>query len=209
MDSLKQAGELNVLRYGLMCLTAQNRLGLASHMKISTFTPSQYQEVVNLFTKVFSESEGQDEGASIGNLVSELVATTDKNDIVGFIAVTEEKIVGCIFFSRLSVPSRKNAFILSPVAIATESQGKGIGQQLIRHGIEHLKSKNVELIVTYGDPAFYTKVGFMQISENIIKAPLKLTQPKGWLAQSLKSSAIEAMNGSTKCVKALNKPEYW
>ena len=178
-------------------------------MKISTFSSSQSQDVINLFTKVFTESEGQDEGETIGSLVSDLIITTDERDIVGFVAVLEEEIVGCIFFSRLTLPSEKIAFILSPVAIATEQQGKGMGQQLIRYGIEYLKSKDVDLVFTYGDPAFYSKVSFQQISEDIVKAPLKLTQPEGWLAQSLKNGVIDAIEGSSECVRALNKQEYW
>ncbi len=178
-------------------------------MKISTFSENQSPDVINLFTKVFSDSEGQGEGESIGSLVSDLIITTDERDILGFVAVLEEEIVGCIFFSRLTLPSEKIAFILSPVAIATEQQGKGIGQQLIRYGIEYLRLKDVDLVFTYGDPTFYSKVGFQQISEDIVKAPLKLTQPEGWLAQSLQSGVIDVMEGSSECVKALNKQEYW
>ncbi len=178
-------------------------------MKISTFHTSQSPEVINLFARVFTDSEGQDEGTSIGSLVSDLIFTTDERDLVGFVAVLEEEIVGCIFFSRLTLADEKIAFILSPVAIATEQQQKGIGQQLIRHGIEYLKLKDIDLVFTYGDPAFYSKMGFQHISENIVKAPLKLSQPEGWLAQSLQSGVIDAVEGSSKCVKALNKQEYW
>jgi len=178
-------------------------------MNISTFSASQSQDVINLFTKVFSESEGRDEGESVGSLVSDLITTTDERDIVGFVAVLEDEIVGCIFFSRLTLPSEKIAFILSPVAIATEQQGKGIGQQLIRYGLEYLRPKDVDLVFTYGDPTFYSKLGFQQISEDIVKAPLKLTQPEGWLAQSLQNGVIDPMEGSSVCVKALNKQEYW
>ena len=178
-------------------------------MKISTFSAVQSQSVINLFTKVFSESEGHDEGESIGRLVSDLINTTNAHDIVGFVAGLKEEIVGCIFFSRLTLSSEKTAFILSPVAIATEQQGNGIGQELIRFGIEYLKSKHVDLVFTYGDPAFYAKVGFKQISEDIVKAPLKLTQPEGWLAQSLQNGVIDVMEGSSQCVNALNKQEHW
>ena len=128
---------------------------------------------------------------------------------MGFVAFLEEEIIGCIFFSRLALPNENVAFILSPVAIATEQQGNGIGQELIRYGVEYLRSKNVDLLFTYGDPAFYSKVGFQQISEDIVKAPFKLTQPEGWLAQSLRNGVIDAVEGSSQCVKALNKQEYW
>jgi len=178
-------------------------------MKISTFNANQSQSVIDLFAKVFSESEGKDEGELVAHLVSDLIVTTDERDIVGFVAGLDEEIVGCIFFSRLTLPNDKVAFILSPVAVATEQQGNGIGQELIRFGIGHLRSKDVDLVFTYGDPAFYSKVGFQQISEDIVKAPLKLTQPEGWLAQSLRNSVIEAANGSSQCVEALNKQVYW
>ncbi|WP_432472993.1 GNAT family N-acetyltransferase [Amphritea sp. HPY] len=178
-------------------------------MKISTFSASQSQDVINLFTEVFSDSEGRDEGESIGSLVSDLIRTTAEHDILGFVAVLEEEIVGCVFFTRLRLPSGKVAFILSPVAIVTEQQGKGVGQQLIRQGIEELRFKQVDLVFTYGDPAFYSKVGFQQVSEDIVKAPLKLTQPEGWLAQPLQSGVMITVEDSSECVNALNKQEYW
>ena len=84
-------------------------------MKISTFSANQSQDVINLFAKVFSDAEGQDEGESIGRLVPDLIIATDECDILGFVAVWEEDIVGCIFFSRLTLQSEKIAFILSPV----------------------------------------------------------------------------------------------
>ncbi len=178
-------------------------------MKISAFGVDQSQEVIDLFSKTFSDSEGEEEGEVIGRLVSELISTTDNHDLLGFIAIIDEVIVGCIFFSRLTLPSSKTAFILSPVAIATEQQGKGLGQQLIEFGVEHLKAKGVDLVFTYGDPNFYSKVGFQHINEDIVKAPFKLTYPEGWLAQSLSGEDVNAMEGICQCVKALNKQEYW
>ncbi len=178
-------------------------------MKISTFKGGQSEAVIKLFARTFSESEGPDEGESVARLVSELIFTTDEQDFVGFVATLEEEIAGCIFFSRLVLTNKKTAFILSPVAVAPKQQGKRIGQALIRFGIEHLRSRGIDLIFTYGDPAFYSKVGFQQISEDIVKAPLKLTQPEGWLAQSLQNGAIDTVEGVSRCVQALNKQEYW
>ena len=65
--------------------------------------------------------------------------------------------------------------------MATGRQKKGIGQQLICFGIEQLKSKGIELLFTYGDPNYYSKVGFVSVTEEAIKAPLKLNFPHGWL----------------------------
>jgi predicted N-acetyltransferase YhbS len=166
-------------------------------------------EVKQLFTGVFTDSEGQAEGKIIGNLAFELQETTEPKDIIGFIARDGQTLIGCIFFTRLEFENKINAFILSPVAVATQYQNRGIAQKLIKFGINHLKKDNVQLIFTYGDQNFYSKVGFKSISENIAKAPLVLTYPEGWLAQSLVSDSIEPISGNSTCVSALNSQKYW
>lgn len=178
-------------------------------MKYGLFKDSYKDEVVQLFTRVFSASEGSSEGQSIGNLVSNLITDTDQDDLIGCIAKEDEKVQGGIFFSRFTAANSPSAFILSPVAIATKVQGSGVGQQLINYGLNHLKAINVNLVLTYGDPAYYSKTGFQQINESLIKAPYPLSQPVGWLAQSLNGKPIEAIQGSTRCVAALSNPEYW
>jgi len=178
-------------------------------MKLSTYRKSDIEEIEQLFFKVFSDSEGQDEGLVIGNLVLGLMTGTDAQDIYGFIATENDQIIGSIFFTRLVFGNSATAFILSPVAIHTNQQGKGIGQKLIKFGIKQLKEKGVGLVFTYGDPKFYSKVGFRWISEEIAKAPLNMSQPEGWLCQSLVGDEIKPIAGNSRCVAALNKPEYW
>ena len=65
------------------------------------------------------------------------------------------------------------------------------------------------LALTYGDPNFYSKVGFGVVSEQVVPAPLKLSYPEGWLAQSLVGDEIEPIAGKSYCVEAFNKPEIW
>ena len=98
-------------------------------MKISAFNASYTEEITRLFSNVFSDSEGQEEGHLIGSLVADLVASTDSQDIYGFVASENDQIIGSIFFTRLTFDSPINAFILSPVAIHTDYQSKGIGQR--------------------------------------------------------------------------------
>jgi len=178
-------------------------------MNFEKYKPNLNHEVKKLFTNVFTDSEGQTEGELIGNLAFELQETTEPKDIFGFVAKDGDVLIGCIFFTRLGFENRINAFILSPVAVATQYQKQGIAQKLIKFGINDLKNKNVKLLFTYGDPKFYSKVGFKYISESIAKAPLILTYPEGWLAQSLISKNIEPISGNSTCVSALNNQQYW
>ena len=178
-------------------------------MKLSAYKPNDVAEIERLFIKTFADSEGQSEGEIIGRLVSNFMSSTDKSDYYCFVARDADQIIGCIFFSRLTFEYGPNTFILAPVAVRTDFQGRGIGQQLIRFGLEALSMNGVELTMTYGDPEFYSKVGFQVVTEAEIPPPLRLQHPEGWLAQYLKSARIRPIKGKSSCVEALNKPEYW
>jgi predicted N-acetyltransferase YhbS len=93
--------------------------------------------------------------------------------------------------------------------VATEKQGKGIGQRLLTHGLAALRSAGVDIVMTYGDPNYYAKVGFVPISEADAPAPYKLNHPEGWLGQSLTDRAMAPLKGPSHCVEALNDPLFW
>jgi len=162
-----------------------------------------------LFEDTFNDSEEESKGESIGKLVQKLIDTTEEHELVGFCAEDKDTLTGCIFFSRFFLPIDTPASMLSPVAVSTQYQGKGIGQMLIKFGLEHIKSEGVELVVTYGAPAFYSKVGFQVITEDDIAPPYPLTYPHGWQAQSLVSTPLSPIKGETRCVEAFSDKRHW
>ncbi|MDI9244196.1 GNAT family N-acetyltransferase [Marinobacter sp. CHS3-4] len=129
-------------------------------MKFSEFSESDRQEIEVLFTRSFSDSEGESEGKLIGHLVHELISSTETDGMRGFIATEQGQIAGCIFF-------------------------------------------------TYGDPNYYSKVGFEYVSQEIAEAPFKLAHPEGWLGQSFDGGSLELPLGRACCVEAFNDPQYW
>ena len=178
-------------------------------MKLRHHTRSDSDAIVSLFASVFTKSEGEAEGALIGQLAKDLLEKTDEHDRYGFVAVDNGRIVGAVFFSRLSFQNDIEAFILAPVAVHSDHQGKGIGQALINYGLRELKDRGVSVALTYGDPSFYHKVGFRPISYETIRAPFELSHPEGWLGRSLLGDSIETLSGGCTCVEALNNPKYW
>jgi predicted N-acetyltransferase YhbS len=167
------------------------------------------EEVSSLFTSVFTASAGEKEGRLIGNLASELSSGIDNQEIIGFGTYQEESIIASIFFSRLRFRDAIQVYMLAPVAVSTEHQGKGVGQALINYALNELKKRSVAVAITYGDPAFYSKVGFRVLSEKVIQAPMKLSMPEGWLGQSLTGERIPTIGERPKCVEAFHDPAYW
>ena len=171
--------------------------------------PADSSAIEKLFIDTFTRSEGDAEGKLIGNLVNELIHQTAPGDLFGFAAVEGEKKVGAIFFSRLTFATAADVFMMAPVAVHRDFQGKGIGQNLIRYGLQQMKEKGTQIAVTYGDPAYYTKTGFEPLSQELIPPPLKLSQLVGWLGQSLTANPIPKLPGPSQCVSAFNNPAYW
>lgn len=168
------------------------------------------QAISELFTATFSASEGADEGKAIGGLVHDLMEITPSKDLIVWSAYDKNVLLGCMFLSRLTFSQDdRTVFIMSPVAVKADHQKNGIGQMLIAHGIENLRQKGADFVVTYGDPNYYSKTGFRQITEEFAQAPLKLSFPEGWLGQSLSSKGERALIGPSRCVPALNKPDLW
>jgi hypothetical protein len=64
-------------------------------------------------------------------------------------------------------------------------------------------------IFTYGDPNYYSKVGFDHVPQEVAEAPFKLAHPEGWLGQSLDGGSLELPLGQACCVEAFNDPQYW
>lgn len=166
-------------------------------------------EVTGLFTSVFTSSEGEEEGRLIGNLASELSSVIDNREIVCIGTYKKESIIGVIFFTRLRIKESIQVYMLAPVAVGKEYQGKGVGQALINFGLDELKKRSVSIALTYGDPSYYSKVGFRALSESVMQAPHKLSMPEGWLGQSLTGEPIPIIKERLRCVKEFNNPAYW
>jgi putative acetyltransferase len=168
------------------------------------------EEIIDLFTSAFTASEGEAEGRLIGALVRNLFATTPEKDLYVFTALDEGTVVGGIVFSRLSYPQDdREVFLLAPVAVATARQREGIGQKLLTHGLNELRKHCVDVAITYGDPGYYSKVGFVPITEKEARPPRTLSHPHGWLAQSLTDRPLDPLKGPSHCAKALDHPDYW
>ena len=178
-------------------------------MNYQAIDKSKQKEVTHLFTSVFTSSEGEKEGNLIGSLSSRLASSIDNEETICFGVFEIGTLIASIFFTRLKFSSPIQVYMLAPVAVSTEKQGKGIGQALINYGLNELKKRSVSVAVTYGDRSFYSKVGFQSLSENVIQAPLKLSMPFGWLGQSLTAEPIPAINERPMCVNEFKDPVYW
>ena len=179
-------------------------------MELSLKYRGHTSEIISLFRAVFAASEGDAEGDLIAGLVRDIFAKTPEQDFFVYSAWDGHSLIGCIIFSRLRYDQdSRTVFLLSPVAVSTSRQRQGTGQALLRHGLDGIRKQGVDVAVTYGDPGYYSRVGFRQITEAQAAAPLSLNFPEGWLAQPLNGEELAPLRGPSACIEALNNPDYW
>jgi putative acetyltransferase len=81
---------------------------------------------------------------------------------ISLVAVDEGVIVGHIAFSPVTINGAANGWYgLGPVSVLPDRQRSGIGQTLIRTGLEHLRRINAQGCVVLGEPAYYGRFGFV------------------------------------------------
>ncbi len=83
---------------------------------------------------------------------------------MSLVALRENEVVGHIVFSPVTIESSGSSFDaigLGPMAVLPQYQGKGIGSQLVRIGLEQCRQASHEIVVVVGHPDFYGRFGFV------------------------------------------------
>jgi putative acetyltransferase len=85
---------------------------------------------------------------------------------VSLVAEDGGEIIGHVAFSPVTINAKPTDwFGLGPVAVRADKQRGGVGQALIRAGLDSLKEQGARGCVVLGDPAYYARFGFCSDSD--------------------------------------------
>jgi putative acetyltransferase len=107
---------------------------------------------------------GQDQES---NIVDELRA--NGATLLSLVATVNDRVVGHIMYSPLSVGGNITGAALGPMAVLPERQRQGIGSKLIEAGNQKLKNAGCPFIIVVGHADYYPRFGFRPASEHGIK----------------------------------------
>ncbi len=80
---------------------------------------------------------------------------------LSLVAVEGDDILGHVAISPVDWEGGTGWFGLGPVSVDPARQSTGIGSALIRHALDQLEAKGAAGCVVLGDPAYYTRFGFV------------------------------------------------
>jgi len=124
-------------------------------------------------------------------------------DVLTLVATADDALAGHILFTRGAVPGHaRPAALLAPLAVAPERQRQGIGNRLVRSGLERLRADGTGPVYVLGDPAYYGRFGFTP--DRVVEPPYPLPDEYSDAWQSL------CLNGDAPQQTAtLSLPEPW
>lgn len=123
------------------------------------------------------------------------------------VAVSEGAVVGHVALSRARVGDASSGwFLLGPLAVLPESQGRGIGSALVESTLEKLRSAGALGCVLVGDPGYYGRFGFSPFpdlthqgvpDQYVLALPFTTVAPTGRI-QAHEAFEIQPSGGSAR-----------
>jgi len=134
---------------------------LSDRVVIRAATAADGEAIDSLIRAAFAGTEfgHQGEAELVGMIES------DGDVMVSLVAQRDGEIVGHVLFSRMNVEADGAPLSgagLAPVAVMPGQQGQGIGDALIRAGLDALREQGAAISFVLGHEAYYPRFGYSQ-----------------------------------------------
>jgi putative acetyltransferase len=132
---------------------------LSDEIGIHAATAADAEAIDTLIRAAFAGTDFGHQGEA--ELVRMIEAEGDA--LVSLVAERDGAIIGHVLFSRMDVEADGAALSgagLAPVSVAPSSQGQGIGDALIRAGLEALRRQGVAISFVLGHEGYYPRFGY-------------------------------------------------
>ena len=150
----------------------------------------EYQEIRQVIVAAF----GGDTEATLVELLRDRNKTP-----VALVAASENKIVGHIMFSPVTItlaPKTFRAVGLVPLSVLPEFQRQGIGSMLAREGLKKCAAAGFEMAVVLGSPYYYPRFGFSRAS--LYGLGNEYDTDEHFMAMELKEGALDKISGTVR-----------
>lgn len=181
--------------------------GGATGITIRPATHADGPGVRDLYLAAFTAAER----ARVAKLAVDLLSTESAPPTRSLLAMRADTVVGHIAFSPVTIrdANLRVGYLLAPLAVHPDHQKRGVGTLLVETGLKQLADRGAQVVLVYGDPAYYGRFGFRADHAEAFRPPYPLQFPFGWQALHLQTMPEPPTPGPLACVAALNDPTLW
>lgn len=170
-------------------------------------TPEDFDRVAQLVRRSFAEHTGYTDGEDEVALIEEIRAGRFYRPDLSFVALLEQKIVGHFMLSDFLLSPTVNGgydssaktdfLLLAPVAVHADHYRKGIGETMLRLGLEVAKQTDCHGILVEGDFHFYNRLGFVTSADHGIYAAsgFPLEEPRCMMCMETRPGSLRGISG--------------
>ena len=118
--------------------------------------------------------------------------------LASFVAEHDGRVVGHILFSRTLIETADESLpsvALAPLAVSPSHHRRGIGRQLVRTGVQWLRTRDERTVLVLGHPDFYAQFGFSTDRARALATPFP---PDAFMALELVDAALEGVRGTVR-----------
>ncbi len=152
-----------------------------------------YQEIRQVIVAAFGGAP-EEPAANVVELLR------DRNKaLIALVAVSNNRIVGHIMFSPVTMTAAPQAFRavgLAPLSVLPEFQRHGIGSMLAREGLNRCAAAGFEIAVVLGSPYYYPRFGFSRAS--LYGLGNEYDTDENFMAIELKNGTLDKVNGTVQ-----------
>lgn len=168
-------------------------------IKIRKENPSDISDVRKLNDSAFIQPQ---EGSIVDKLREKC------NEILSLVAVHENKIVGHILFSPVTIEGKtKNikGMGLAPMAVLPELQNQGIGSKLVMAGLDEIKRTACPFIIVLGHEKYYPRFGFVPASKYGVRCQWENVPDGVFMIMILNKKEFDGFSGTAKYREEFNE----
>ena len=154
--------------------------------------PKDYEGVRIVNDQAFGQPEE-------GRIVNKIYESC--KEIVSLVAVSDNIIIGHIFFSPATIETPTDlikGMALAPMSVLPEFQNKGIGSMLVKEGLRIIRNMSYPFVIVLGHEKFYQRFGFQHASNYGLKCQWEDVPDDAFMVMIIDKIVMEGISGITK-----------
>lgn len=149
---------------------------MARGLHIRHTTPNNFAQVLGLYPLTFPEEDLRD-------VVAALLEQGSR--VLSLASFDGDALVAHVLFSICKTEGPQVGALLGPLGVIPARQRQGVGDTLVRHGLEQLQATGINQVFVLGNPAYYVRFGFTPEKQVLAPYPLPVDYGDAWQSMTL------------------------